>query len=101
MQFQGVSKDWDMILIKNISKGGLLFNYDDELKIGTTLNLKINIALNKNPIHCIGKVVRMETSGNPITYEAGVYFTEINNADAEMIEKTVEKFLSEEKNRKD
>ena len=95
LQIQGgASKDWDMILISNISRGGLLFSYAKELKEGMILNFKINIALNKNPIYCVGRVVRAKALGNAKIYEAGISFTEISEADADLINQTVEEFLS-------
>ena len=94
-QIQGeVSRDWDMILISNISRGGLLFSYAKELKEGIVLSFKINIALNTNLIFCTGRVTRAKALGNSKMYETGVAFTEIKEADAILINNTVEKFLS-------
>lgn len=90
----GASKDWDMVLIKNISKGGLLFGYTTELKEGMILNFKINIALNKNPIVCAGQVIRVQAIGNPKIYEAGISFTQISESDAETIGAVVDEFLA-------
>ena len=95
IQIQGAfSKDWDMVLIENISKGGLFFRTPTELKPGMVLNFKINIALNKHVISCVGRVVRVRPVGNPVLYEAGVSFTEINESDAALINSTVEEFLA-------
>lgn len=90
----GASKEWDMILIQNISKGGLLFSTDKNIPAGAVFNFKINIALNKNAIACTGKAARVGTAGNPAVYEVGISFTDIQQADADQIEHTVEDFLS-------
>lgn len=95
IKIQGASEEWDMVLIKNISRGGLSFVYHQGLREGMILDLKINIALNTHPVYCAGKVVHVQISGNPKSYEAGVLFSEINDADANLIDRTVEKFLSE------
>ena len=95
IQIQGAfSKGWDMVLIENISKGGLFFRTPTELKPGMVLNFKINIALNKHAISCVGRVVHVRPVGDPVLYEAGVSFTEIDESDAVLINSTVEEFLA-------
>lgn len=95
IQIQGAfSKNWDMVLIENISKGGLFFRTPTELKPGMLLNFKINIALNKHAISCVGRVVHVKPVGEPVLYEAGVSFTEIDESDAALINSTVEKFFA-------
>ena len=98
IQIQGASEAWDMVLIKNISRGGLSFVYPNELREGMILNLKINIAFNAHPVYCVGKVVRVRAGGNPKSYEAGILFSEIPDAAANLIERIVKKFLSENQN---
>ena len=90
VQVQDISQDWDVVLIKNISKNGALFSCQKELKEGMLLNLKINIPLSRDPVHCVGKVVRVQAGDVPKSYEAGVSFTEISDADAALITQTVE-----------
>ena len=90
----GASQDWDMILISNISRGGLLFSYAKELEEGITLNFKINIALNTNPIFCTGRVTWAKAPGSSKIYETGIAFTGIKDSDADLINHTVEEFLS-------
>ena len=90
----GFSKTWDVVLIQNISKGGLLFSYYKPLNEGMQLNFKINIGLHKEPLECFGKIVRVQVVGDPKTYEAGVSFVDIKPSDADWINKTVDECLS-------
>ena len=93
IQLRGISTKWDMVLIKDVSKGGLSFRYDHELKVGQELNLKINIALNEKAIECRGKIVRVNPSKTRQVFEAGVSFTNIASVDGDIIELTVEELL--------
>ena len=90
----GMSRDWDMVPIENIGKGGLFFKTFTELKEGMVLNFKINIALNKHAISCVGKVVRARAARDPRLYEIGISFTQIEESDANLINSTVEEFLA-------
>ena len=95
IQIQGaLSRGWDMVLIENISKGGLFFRTPTELKQGMVLNFKINVALNKHAISCVGKVVRARAARDPRLYEIGISFTQIEESDANLINSTVEEFLA-------
>ena len=90
----GLTKDWDVLVIRNISRGGMLFTYHKQLSEGMILNLKINVALNKDPIYCKGKVIHVRAFGDPRIYEAGVCFTEISVSDGDLISRVVEDIIS-------
>lgn len=95
-----VSKGWDIVMIRNISKGGMCFMTSDELKTGDTLNFKINVKLNHNTILCDGTVIRVRTIRKPNVYEVGISFKDIQGADGDLISSTVEEILTKEPDRK-
>jgi c-di-GMP-binding flagellar brake protein YcgR len=86
--------DWDMVLIQNISAGGLQFRHESEWKIGMHLDLKIHFALNQAPIRCTGQVVRCLAHGNPVLYDVGVRFVSIGTQEATLIDDSAQKFIS-------
>lgn len=86
--------DWDMVLIKDISAGGLFFRHETEWKIGTHLDLKIHFALNQAPIRCTGEIVRCLASGSPIFYEVGVRFLSMGTQESALIQESALKFIS-------
>ena len=94
---ESIYSNWDVVLIHNISRGGLLLRIDSDLKVDMLLNLKINIALNREAISCFGKVVHARSLGLDTKFcEAGILFTQINEDDADLINRTVEELLSKE-----
>ncbi|OIO37021.1 MAG: hypothetical protein AUJ72_05330 [Candidatus Omnitrophica bacterium CG1_02_46_14] len=95
IQIPEISKEWDMVLIKDISKGGLLFRYHKEFGVGMSLNLKISVAFNKSSILCVGKIVRIKVSGNPKSYDVGISFTKLAESNALLIESVIEKISSD------
>ena len=91
-------KNWDVVLVHNISKGGILFSYYKPLNEGMKLNLRINIGAHKKVIECVGEVLRVHKFGDPTMYQAGISFVTIDPQDAEWIEKTVEDFFAKKEN---
>jgi c-di-GMP-binding flagellar brake protein YcgR len=84
--------EWDMILLKDISAGGIHFRYDSEWKIGAHLDMKIQFELNQAPIRCTGTVVRCLAFGNPVSYDIGVQYLSIGQQEAALIDQTAQKF---------
>ena len=96
----GADNDWDVVLIHNISRGGLLFRIESDVKVGAILTFKINIALNKEAIACLGEVIHVKSLGASTKLcEVGVSFTQISEADAHLISTTVEGLLTKERPR--
>ena len=91
----GGHKDWDMVLIRNISKGGMCFITPDDIKVGAVLDFKINVKLNKHTIICKGAVIRARTLGKPSVHELGISFKAIADADGDLINSTVEALSKE------
>ena len=54
------SGDWDIVLSKNLSAGGVLFNYPQAIEPETLLSFKINTHVGEKPAECAGKVRRTE-----------------------------------------
>ncbi len=49
------SPDWDIVAVKNLSAGGIIFDYyNRNLKIGSLLDLKIDFLKSIPTINCIG-----------------------------------------------
>lgn len=90
----GQAFEWDMVLIKDISAGGLLFRHESEWKIGTHLDLKIHFALNQAPIRCTGEIVRCLSQGSPVFYDIGVRYVSIGKQEASLIDDSAGKFIS-------
>ena len=89
------AQTWDMILIKNISAGGLLFHYEHEIKKDTLLNFKISFAYGMPVIECVGRVLRSNAVGKPPVFATAVNFIEISRSQAELIDEHAEKFYSQ------
>ena len=54
------SQKWDIVQIRNLSAGGLSFNYTQEVALGTILEFNIMLPSRPDPIHCLGKVCRVD-----------------------------------------
>ncbi len=88
-----ISAEWDVVTVKNLSAGGMLFNYKKNLGIDTRLDLKINISKSTPLINCIGKVIRIDEHMNSSMFGIAMEFTEIEEQEKEMINTTVEEVL--------
>ena len=83
------SAGWNIIFTRNISAGGMLFNYTQRLDPGWILDFKITLSGMSNPIECTGEVVRSKPvtslSADPQKegirmYETAAQFTQIRPA---------------------
>ncbi len=91
------SIDWNIVAVKNLSAGGIIFNYYNEnIKIGTFLDLKINFFKSIPIINCIGKVIRIEESQLNSMFRIATELTKIDEREREMINTTVEAILRKE-----
>ena len=83
---------WDLITTKNLSAGGLLFNYYKQVPVGAKIELRIVFPLADRPIECIGKVVRSQKiidNGVKSAYRIAACFEDINEKDQRSIESSV------------
>ncbi|MFQ5965655.1 MAG: PilZ domain-containing protein [Candidatus Scalinduaceae bacterium] len=107
---QGMSSpDWDMVAVKNLSAGGMFFDYNKNLEIDSLLDLKIDVFKSIPAINCIGRVSRIEESqpllkqeGQPLNsmFSIAIEFTEINGQEREMINIAAEETLRKGAKRK-
>ncbi len=83
--------NWDTVDVKNLSAGGMLFNYNKNQKIDSLLDLKINISESIPPINCVGKIIRIDRPQPHSMCRIATEFTEIEDQEKEMISTTIEK----------
>ncbi len=84
----GISSDWNMVAVDNLSAGGIFFYALENMKVGTTLDLKISISRSLCSIICAGKIVRVKRIMDTSVVGFGIEFTEIEDYIAEAINKT-------------
>ncbi len=80
-----VTKDWDAVVVFNLSAGGIFFYSKTDLEVGIILDLNIGFSRSYPTIICVGKVIRM--TKHPVTSINGyaVEFTEIDEQIKKMI----------------
>ena len=85
--------NWDTVDVKNLSAGGMLFNYNKNQNIDSLLDLKLVISESIPPINCAGKIIRVEESQPHSMYHIATEFTDIDKQEKEMINTIVKNFL--------
>jgi hypothetical protein len=103
------SPDWDIVAVKNLSAGGMLFQHSKNLGLGLLLDLRIDLFKSIPTINCVGKVTRIEQP-QPLLIQEGeslnfmfriaAKFTEIDEQEKELINTTVENILGKEAKKK-
>ncbi len=79
---------WNIVVLRNIGKEGLLFTYDEPIPAGTCLNLCIHVPFRSGPIECEARVLRCElVPPHKIIHEVAVQFTRISALDSELIDR--------------
>jgi len=91
--------DWEMVTTQNLGAGGVLFNYDKEIKIGSFIDMLINFPQVKKPINCTGKVIRIDRQSPAGLLKVAAYFLDISEKDKEIINKSAEEFYSKKEGR--
>ena len=86
--------NWETVDVKNLSAGGMLFNYNKNQKTDSLLDLKIDISESIPTINCVGKVIRVEETQPHSMCHIATEFTEIDKQEKEMINTTVKKVLA-------
>ncbi len=95
-QYKGLGKpsaEWDMVTVKDLSAGGMRFNYNKNLGIGSLLDFKIDISKSTPTINCVGKVTRIDHSHLHSMLRIATEFTEIDEQEKEVINTTVEEII--------
>ncbi len=86
-----VPTNWDLIGVKNLSAGGILFAYPENLGIDSNLDLKIDISQSTLTINCVGKIIRIDRPQPHSMFRIATEFTEIEDQEKKMISTTIEK----------
>ena len=95
-QYEGLemsSTKWDTVPVKDISAGGLAFNYIKNLGFNSLLDFKIDISQSTPTINCVGKIIRTDRPQPHSMCRIATEFTEIEDQEKEMISTTIENVL--------
>ncbi len=88
-----VSTGWDMVPVKNLSAGGMLFDYSKNLELDSLLDFKIDISRSTPTINCVGKIIRIEKLQPTSLFRIEIKFTDIGEQEKELISKAIEEIL--------
>ncbi|HEC64366.1 MAG TPA: PilZ domain-containing protein [bacterium] len=95
-QYKGLGKpsaEWDMVTVKDLSAGGMRFNYNKNLGLGSLLDFKIDISKSTSTINCVGKVTRAEQFQSTSMFCTAIKFINIRKKEKETINTTVQELL--------
>ncbi len=95
-QYEGLeisSAEWDMVLLKDLSAGGALFDYSKYLGFGSLLDLKIDISKYTPTINCVGEIIRSDKLQHISVFCNAIKFIDIGEHEKEAINTAVEKAL--------
>ncbi len=84
------STDWDVVAVRNLGVGGMLFDYNKNLELDSLLDFKIDISKYTPTINCVGKVIRIEELQLASKFRIEIKFTDIGEQEKELISKSVE-----------
>ncbi len=84
-----ICKEWDMVVVINLSAGGIFIYAKKNLEVGTILNLKISFSSSHPSIICVGRVIRMKRVPDTPAIGFAIEFTEINKQIREVINKII------------
>lgn len=88
------SSEWDEVSPHNFSAGGALFDYNSAVKVGSFLDLKINIPNHGKPVDCVGHVIRIEKNPDSAMCRVAVAFVEMDKEAREKADKIVKELLT-------
>jgi hypothetical protein len=87
-------QEWEMVTTHNLGAGGVLFNYDREIPVGSIIDMLINFPQIKTPVSCTGRVLRIDKESPSALLKIAANFIEINQKDQEEINRSAEDFYS-------
>lgn len=93
-----VTTAWDMVVVGDLSAGGVCFQYNKYLGVDSLLDIKINCSKSTPLINCIGKINRIKEQPNTSVFGIATTFTEIDKHNRYEISKVVENSLRKEIN---
>ena len=79
---------WDIVTVRNLSAGGMLFSYNDGITTGTQVNFRILFPFSAHAIKCIGRVIRNKRPNKRLhskIFLIAAEFEKINQKDKELI----------------
>ncbi len=80
------STNWDTVVLKDISAGGILFNYyNNNFELDSLLDIKIDVPKNAPTINCVGKVIRNYKPQSSSMYDIAIRFINIGRQDKELL----------------
>ena len=83
-------KVWDIVTTHDLGAGGMLFNYDMPIELGTKIHLKVVFPFSRTPIDCIGSVIRSKkVIGDKYSavYRIAAQFQAISESNKDLIDK--------------
>ncbi len=89
------STDWNEVAVRNLSAGGMLFDYNKKLKLDVLLDFEIDISKSTPTINCVGKVIRIERLQPIFMFRIEIKFIYIGEQEKEIINTTIEKVLEQ------
>ncbi len=95
-QYEGhetVSTKWHKVAVKDLSAGGMLFDYNKNLELDSLLDFKIDISKYTPTINCVGKIIRIDKPIPISIFGIAIEFTEIEEHEKKIINTTIEKAL--------
>jgi len=84
------SSDWHLAAVLNMGAGGALFYYNQKVKSGTKLDIRIDISSSKKSINCVAEVVRVISAGGGEMFLTAVVFKTISEGDRDVISRITE-----------
>jgi general secretion pathway protein E len=89
----GAAREEEFSRTTNISAGGILFVSQEQLSIGTLLELSIVLPDGQEPVVCLSRVVRVENAGQEGFYNIAVCFLDITSGQRARLSKYVDGHL--------
>lgn len=90
------TENWDMVRIRNISAGGLSFNYNNKIPVGTILEFNLQFV---GVVKCMCTVCRIDepdpnqkSLGRILIYNIAAKYIDITDEQREAINKLVKEF---------
>lgn len=81
----GIGSAWEMVVVQNLSAGGVLFHYNQAIDKDTIIKLKINFPLTETPIETVGRINRLEIQEKAVIVGLAAHFIDIPPNDMEVI----------------
>ncbi len=91
--YRKISTDWNVVSVRYLGVGGMLFDYNKNLELNSLLDFEIDISQSTPTISCVGKIIRIEELQPISMLRIEIEFIDIGEQEKELINKTIEEFL--------